>query len=320
MKGKLLAKPAPRKSAKRVPNLTFDFNAAVRRAAKDHPELSKNAIFIDAQKDKWERTADILSSVGVDEDDMGDLEKTVRDAKRLKTSFHLALHRDDKPPLSAVVFHRDRHPLYGDKSGPVDDAGTFDHETGHALTPDLEGTLAENTADAYAALRHLQRSGGDEKSIDYCGWKRAFIFMTTGMTSHLTTFTVDQIICDTKAADFLSLTPEETAAVAKAYASMHTPDKKELTRLKAAFRPLKKLPPQKALKKLARMTLKARKESPEFYLGARVLAGALKEGGVTLDGQDIVLKGGDWHDIRRALAKKAANLPPRHPLRRHLRD
>ncbi|MEZ0224033.1 MAG: hypothetical protein ACAH83_05730 [Alphaproteobacteria bacterium] len=315
-----MGKPSSRKKPTPVPNLRFDFNAAVRRAAKDHPELSKNALFIDAQKDKWERTADILSSVGVDDDDLGDLAKAVRDAKRLKTSFHLSLHRDDKPPLSAVVFHPDRHPLYGDKSGPVDDAGTFDHETGHALTPDLDGTLAENTADAYAALRHLQRTGGEEGSIEYCGWKRAFIFMTMGTTSHLTTFTVDQIICDAKAADFMSLTPEETAAVAQAYASMHTPDKKELTRLKAAFRPLKKLPPQKALKKLARMTLKAPEDSQEFYLGARVLAGALKEGGVTVDGQDIVLKGSEWKKIRRDLAAKAANLPPKHPLRRHLKD
>jgi hypothetical protein len=314
-----LAKPAPRKSAKNAPKLTFDFNAAVRRAAKDHPELSKNALFIDAKNDKWEKTADILSSVGVDEDDLGDLAKTVRDAKRLKTSFHLALHRDDKPPLSAVVFHPDRHPLYGDKSGPIDDAGTFDHETGHALAPDLDGTLAENTADAYAVLRHLQRTKGEEKSADYCGWKRAFIFMTMGTTSHLTTFTVDQIICDAKAADFLSLTPEETAAIAKAYASMHTPEKKELSRLRAAFRPLKKLSPQKALGKLARMTLKAPEDSAEFYLGARVLAEALKEDGVIVDGQEIILKGSEWKKIRHDLAAKAANLPSKHPLRRHLK-
>ncbi|TAL33851.1 MAG: hypothetical protein EPN97_08820 [Alphaproteobacteria bacterium] len=314
-----MAKPAPKKSAKRVPNLKFDFNAAVRRARKDHPELAKNALFIDAQKADWEETADILASVGVDEDDLDDLKKTVRDAKRLKTSFHLALNREDAPPLSAVVFHADRHPLYGDKNGPIDDAGTFDHETGHALTPEMEGTLAENTADAYAALRHLQRTGGEGKSIDYCGWKRAFIFMTTGAISHLTTFTIDQIICDAKAADFMSMTPEETAAVAKAYAAMHTPEKKELTRLRAAFRPLRKLPPQKALKKLARMTLKAPEDSQEFYLGARVLAGALKEGGVTVDGQDIVLKGSEWNDIQRALDKKTANLPPKHPLRRHLK-
>lgn len=318
--GKLLAKAAKKKSATRVPNLRFDFNAAVRRAAKDHPALSRNAIFIDAQKDKWEKTADILSSVGVDDDDLADLGKTVRDAKRLKTSFHLALNRDDKPPLSAVVFHTDRHPLYGDKSGPIDDAGTFDHETGHALAPDLDGTLGENTADAYAAMRHLQRTGGEEKSLDYCGWKRAFIFMTTGTVSHLTTFTLDKILCDRKTTDFLSLTPDETVAIAKEYARLNTPDKKELARLRAAFRPLKKLPPQKALKKLARITLKAPEDSPEFYLGARVLAGALKDGGVTVDGQDILLKGGEWKNIRRDLAAKAANLPPKHPLRRHLKN
>ena len=303
------------KKHKGISKLSFDFNAAAKQAAKEHPKL-KNTLFIDAAKDKWPQTADILAEMDVDEDDIRELGKTVSDARRLKTSFHQVIERGKKKALGAVVFHQDRHPLYGSAPGPADDAGTFDHETGHALSPEASGTPAENMADAYASLRHLQRFDGDTADLDYCAWKRAMVFMQTGATSHLTTFTVDKIIIDQKTADFLSLSPKETAAIAKDYARLNTPDEKKIQKLQKDFKPLKKLPPRQAFRKLARITLKAEPDSPTFYLGARILAGALKKGGVTLDGKKIVLNGAEWDDLREKLADKVKTLPPTHPLRR----
>src|SRR5690606_22567515 len=124
----------------------------------------------------------------------------------------------------------------------------------------------------------------------YCGWKRAAIFIKSGTISHLTTFTVDKILCDSQTADFMSLSPQETLAVARDYAKKNTPSPEKLKSLSKTFGPLGKMPLQQAFRKLGEITLKADKNSDAFYLGARVLSGALQEGGVTLDGRSIVLK------------------------------
>jgi hypothetical protein len=293
--------------------LSFDFNAAARRAHRDHPEL-RHTLFINAANDDWPDVAGFLLEQDVPEEDIDTLHATFREARKLRTSFHQVVDGGGHP-LGAVVFHPDRHPLYGPERGIVDDAGSFDHETGHALSPDATETPGENLADAYAALRHLQRFGGKAEDIDYCAWKRAMIFMETGSTSHLTTFTIDKIIVDRKSADFMSLTPQETAAIARSYAKKNTPGDKRLRRLRKDFRPLRGLPPKEALRKLARITLKADPESDTFYLGARILSGALRDEGAVIDGREINLKGPAWDDLREKLDARIGELPARHPLR-----
>ena len=310
-----VAKPRPKNSA--TPNLRFDFNAAVRGTRADYPELKKHAMFVDAAGDRWSDIEETLDRLAVDEEDIAAVHKTFKDAKRLKTSFHIAVTRGGvEEPFSVVVFHADKFPLFGRQSGFTDDICSFDHETGHALTPLREGTPAENIADAYAALRHLQRAGNDAEALDYCAWKRAFIFVTTGKTSHLTTFTLDKIICDRKTADFISLDPAEIAAVAKAYAKANTPSKKELEALADDFKSLRKKPLKDAFKRLARITLSANDNSDTFYLGARVLKGALKSGGATVDCEDINLIGHQWDRVREKLDARIAGLPKGHPLKR----
>ena len=312
-----MAKPHPKKTG--PTQLRFDFNAAVRDTRADYPELRKHALFIDAAHDKWQDIQDTLDSLAVDEDEIAAVRKTFKDAKRLKTSFHIAVSRDGiDEPLSAVVFHPDKFPLFGKQRGFTDDICSFDHETGHALTPELEGTPAENIADAYAALRHIQRSDGDAEALDYCAWKRAFIFVTKGSSTHLTTFTLDNIICDRKTADFVSLDPAETAAIAKSYAKLNTPTKRELDALTKDFKSLRKLPLKDAFKKLARITLAANDDSSTFYLGARVLQGALKPGGNVVDGEAFELTGHDWDRLRQKLNARIEDLPKKHPLKRQI--
>ena len=313
-----MAKPHPKKREHSRSALRFDFNAAAQQARREYPALRKHAMFIDASNDNWRDIEYTLDHLAVDEEDIESVHKTFNDARRLKTSFHLAVTRGgEEEPFSAVVFHPDRHPLYGTARGAVDDAATFDHETGHALTPELHGNPAENVADAYASLKHLQRSGGEADSLDYCSWKRALVFVTTGIPTHLTTFTVDKILCDRKTADFMSLTPAETAAIAIEYAKHNAPSKKELSALAKDFKPLKNLPLKDAFRKLAQITFAAEDDSDTFYLGARVLQGALQKGGTVYDGQEINLDGPSWDRMRRQLDKRLRDLPKNHPLRPH---
>lgn len=308
-----MKKPARKRGA--GSKLAFDFNKAAQKALKDHPQLKNKVMFFDAKNDNWKNAAELLLQKEASEEDVKDLARGVREARKLKTSFCQALELDNGKSLTVMVFHSDKHPLFGTKSEMTDDACTFDHELAHALTPKLEGTPSENTADAYAVLRHLQR-GGDGEDMDYCGWKRAAIFIKSGTTSHLTTFTVDKILCDSQTADFMSLSPQETLAVAKDYAKKNTPSPEKLKSLSKTFGPLGKMPLQQAFRKLGEITLKADKNSDAFYLGARVLSGALQEGGVTLDGRSIVLKGKEWDKLKKALDSKIATLPANHALRR----
>jgi len=298
------------------PSARFDFNKAARKAMKDHPELRGNTLFIDAANTDFAEIKKALLEKDVDEEDIKDLAKTVRDAKRLKTAFHQEYDWGRKKPLHVIIFHPDKHPVFGKEHGERDDAGTFDHETGHALSPHATGTLAENTADAYAALRNIQRFGGDTADLDYAGWKRAAIFILSGVTSHLTTLTLDKIVCDAATADFISLTPAETLRIAEEYAKLNTPSEERLKKLKEDFSGLKGLALEDTFRKVAAATLAAKEDSDTFYVGARVLQGALQKGGQKLDGRHIELKGGEWDDVREKLSEKTSALPQQHPLRR----
>ena len=312
------AKPKKQPATSAGTSLRFDFNAAAKRAQKDHPELRGNMLFIHAGAVAPDAHSDDLVNQGVDDDEITDVEKMVRDAKRLKTSFHLAVSREGKKkPLGVLVFHPDRHAVFGPKPGAADDFATFDHETGHALLPQFNGTKSENAADGFAALRHFQRFDADARAnLEYAGWKRAAVAMLLGKNSHLTTFTLDKIICDAQTANFSSLTPAQTKKIAAEYAEKCTPSAKRLAKIGHDFAPLKNMKPQEAMEKLAAITLKAKPDSDTFYLGARVLAGAFAKGGIRLNGRKIDLSGAEHAQLRMKLAAKIEKMPKNHQLRK----
>lgn len=314
----MTAKPKKQPATSVGTSLRFDFNAAAKRAQKDHPELRGNMLFIHAGAVAPDAHSDDLVNQGVDDDEITDVEKMVRDAKRLKTSFHLAVSREGKKkPLGVLVFHPDRHAVFGPKPGAADDFATFDHETGHALLPQFNGTKSENAADGFAALRHFQRFDADARAnLEYAGWKRAAVAMLLGKNSHLTTFTLDKIICDAQTANFSSLTPAQTKKIAAEYAEKCTPSAKRLAKIGHDFAPLKNMKPQEAMEKLAAITLKAKPDSDTFYLGARVLAGAFAKGGIRLNGRKIDLSGAEHAQLRMKLAAKIEKMPKNHQLRK----
>ncbi|MDE1153178.1 MAG: hypothetical protein PW788_11640 [Micavibrio sp.] len=295
--------------------LRFDFTEAARKAVKDHPELRRNTLFIDAKNDVWLEPSPIIEKI-IDNDEMDTIEDVVKTARRLKTSFAQAVELDRKKTAHALIFHPDQHPLYAPQKGAADDFGSFDHETGHMLAPDTHDTAGENAADAYAMLRHLQRFGDASADAEYCGWKRALVFALTGTTSHVTTFTVDRIVVDAKTASVTSLTPKQTAAIARDYAKLHTPDAARLKELRIAFRYVIKKPPNAAtFREIARIALRADVNSDAFYLSARILAAPLSKTGVIYNGNKITLSGHEWDEVRQRLEKKLEKLPPQHALK-----
>ncbi len=309
------AAPTPEKKAAES-TFAFDFRAAARKAVHDHPEIKKNTVFVDAANDDYIAAPRVMQKLDDDDDAHDELKKTVRTAKRLKTSFSDTIFLDQKHYIKSVVFHRDRHTLYDPDNRAIDDIGTFDHETGHVLSPEAQGTLAENTADAYAALRHVQRFDGQKTDLEYAAWKRSVMFIASGQTSHLTTFTLDKIIIDRATANFVSLTPAETAAIAKTYAHTHTPDEDRLKTLARDFRAARdKKVSEATFLRIAGITLRADPASDTFYMGTRALMTPLSRGKIKLDGKTLAFKDPKWDAIRAKLDKKTASLPAAHPLR-----
>lgn len=314
--------PKPRRTPEKdistddISTFRFDFREAARKAVKDHPEIAKNTVFVDAANDDYIAMPRVMDKLEDDDGAAEELQETVRVAKRLKTSFSDTIHLDSKRHIRSVVFHSDKHPLYDRANRAVDDVGTFDHETGHVLSPETHGTLAENTADAYAVIRHVQRFDGQKTDIGYASWKRAVQFIMAGKTSHLTTFTVDKILIDRASADFVSLTPAQTAKIAKEYARQHTPDEARLKSLARAFRAArdKKLT-QETFRRIAAITLRADVQSDAFYIGTRALLEPLQNGSATYNGRNVRLTGSEWDGIKARLEQKIAALPPAHPLR-----
>lgn len=306
--------------AKKLPNVRFDFNAAVHKARTDHPQLKRRAVYIDATQEDWLMSV-VAQRPALEKNDEAcdELEEAVKKARSLRSSFCTAIDTGRGKDVKAVVLHRDRFPLYDSKDREIDDIGTFDHETAHVLHETAKGstTKGENIADAFAVMRHFQRYAGQTTEIDYCGWKRALVFMLSGVDTHLTTFTVDKITLDAKSADFVSLSPKQTAAIARTYAERFSPKAKALEKLKRDFKKMAgKKHSQEALSILTDITLAAPIDSDTFYLGARVLAPALKKGGATLDGKTVALDGERWRIVAQKLDKKIARLPQEHALRR----
>ena len=91
------------------------------------------------------------------------------------------------------------------------------HETGHALIPN-DALSTEFAADAYAALRLLQRFGSQAKAfLSMLSWARAIGSVFNGV-DHLTTTVLDKIIDDSaRHNNFMGLNPEKTIARAQAY-------------------------------------------------------------------------------------------------------
>lgn len=293
------------KKAPALKSPRFDFNKAARKALKDHPQLKGRTLFISAANDDFAVIENKLLDLDVDDDDIEELGKTMRIARRDQTSFHQPLSRTGHAKqMGAVVFHADKHSVYGPTRGAVDDAATFDHETAHALTPEFNGTLAESAADCYAALRHLQREGGNDDALQYAAWKRAAISLLSGTTSHLTTPALDKLLIDAKTADFLSLTPAETLALAKKYAQDNTPPAPRLKKLAADFNSVRGLKGAAAFRKIVEITLAADAQSDTFKYGARVLQKAIENDSLVLDGKKVSLKGPEWQQVSRRLAQK----------------
>jgi hypothetical protein len=278
-------------------NLSFDFKQAVAQSLRDYPQLHYNTVFIDAAEHPQDTSPLTMHGTTVAQLKTFAREHFIKQNLSIacadgssfaltdtpQSYFALILGEKIVPTLEEQSF------LRGNKSF------FFDHELGHILTKRSEQNsafpLSECSADAFAAIRHIQRFGNDTGVLEHVAWYRAFKLVDRGQSLHFTTPVIDKIILDSKTQDFSKLSPLETVEAAKKYADDYTPVFRNIQNVKAEHREFADAPDGDMRRKLACLASTCLKTSDafSFYIGSRVFNAFFHPEGKTIKGQNTSL-------------------------------
>jgi hypothetical protein len=194
----------------------------------------------------------------------------------------------------------------------------FEHEAGHLVTPTgSDDRLAEATADAYMALRMLQRQGEDAvESLSRVSAMRAHGFLIDGLSEgYLTTTVIDKIIQDSKTIDFKALTPEDTANLATKYAEENYPEDTDIDFVYAAhdlyfkdiLASLNNPKEHKKIPELLAGTVLSSIHPLTFYIGAKLFQPFLQAEGSYSEGKKITLPKSIRQEAQTQILERAAH-------------
>lgn len=192
-------------------NIEFDFNKEVAQAYNDFPQLCEDTGFIDLSD-----PSRIILRAGQN----GKAARRLRRKLKRIGSCKAKVKSQTGEIFNLVAFHPKRRLKV--LSGDACKFRTLDHEIGHCLISGDGPIFNENAADAFAAIRSLQRFGNIEDLI-LLSAARSYNLMTIADGEHLSSPMLNQIIKDSEHIDFKSLSFEETIQKAKDYADKFTP-------------------------------------------------------------------------------------------------
>lgn len=187
------------------------------------------------------------------------------------------------------------------------------HEAGHALV--LKGLdadrppLKESAADAYAALRLLQRFGAAAVPfLSQFSWLRANQAVAGGDTMHLTTTVLDKIILDSAQRNLSRLNHDEIIQLARTYAKALAPKKRTLTSAEKIFAHVRKNIPAGEAPEIAHVlasgSLAAQPDNFSFYILAKYAQPFfLATENFIFNGKRVKAKDPDYHAQMRAQAE-----------------
>lgn len=242
----------------------FDFNEAVADFYTVHPDLKDKVFFIDpaagsvAHPDPaiMQELVDFISKTDAGKEHM---QPIIANCAKNKTSY---CHPNG--PGGGFVFvysGADAQRFTKQHSHATELQFIFDHETAHAIVEDGRSDnrfLAESIADAYAAVRHLQRSGGDTQFIEDMMLARATdtVFRENGILN-FSCPVIEKILEDAKTVPFEKFSPAETVSYVTAIAQQHTPDGPALRSLHENLAALKDRPTLSGLQNVVATTTDA---------------------------------------------------------------
>ncbi len=310
------------------------FNAAVNEAVEQYPVLKGRFLFVNAGELTMQHDIDPRRTGFRDERDIqqfaGQMVQEAQGGSAFATKIQeLGVHVMTYNPLPFRLFTTQDQPY------EMEAMATFYHELGHLVAPAAFGSptegLAENVADVFGILRHIQKYGDESKAIEMGSWGRAWRFVLTGQGDHFTTLSIDAMPKLLEKLDVQALTPAETAALSARVALQNTPHMEVMATVARNFRDVQKTIAQtrslsKGLKALAEITLSDDHEKSETYFTFRIGSSALQrflDGKVNFDVETqkmlfgervsndtgpIKLEGEYWDGVRQRMADRRAQL------------
>ena len=197
-------------------DIRFDFNKEVARAYDDFPQLRNHTAFVDF--------ADPSLTIIQSNQQMTMSKRLKRNLKKIGSCVYPVKSTSGKEFNLVSLHPKKRLNVLNENT---DKYKTFDHEVGHCLIPGRKTIFRENAADAFGAIRYLQRFGRHE-DIAIVSAARSYYLMKDADWKHLSSPLLNQIVEDSKSFDFKSLSPEETVQKAKNYAERFTPSENDM--------------------------------------------------------------------------------------------
>jgi hypothetical protein len=278
------------------PNLSFHFNKAVAETLRDYPQLRDTTVFVNAAEHPHVNSPLTMhgqnNAIAKTASYVDNIRKSLKTSQANGSSY--AVSTFEQNGGYAVVLGAkkipvmDEHPL----THIVGKSFVFDHEVGHILSKRFgKKTVNECTADAFAALRHIQKFGKDTSFLRHISWFRAHGLLAYNHKIHFTSPVIDRIIFDSQHQDFSKLSPQQTLERAVKYADQYTPNEKNILKARQAHKGFDNQSGEKLFQRLKNLatTCLATPDKFSFYIGARVLNPFLEPSGKTINGETLSL-------------------------------
>lgn len=211
------------------------------------------------------------------------------------------------------------------KNAPIGQKLSFvlDHEIGHAVTAYGRAsahskTLHECCADAYAAMRQIQRFGAETGAVSDLRLRRAQRIVSLQgprHAAHFTSFTLDKVLEVAQTTPLQKLSAEQTARLAERIAIAHTPNDHVVDNVAKAFKhfqdALAQQPNDDTPYRMLAHTVLNTDDWEVFRWGAPVLRGYLKGDLADMQNGDKLIKvnhapleGMAWEGVARDLSQR----------------
>ncbi len=308
-------------------NDNFDFAALAAEIRRDFPDLAPRVYFVDTFKKQYihgDARADAhyerymavnpsLRNCLVNQIGKYSAQKNSMVFPGPNNDFFVLLYTDD-----------DGISLLG-KTTSLKQGLTFviDHEIGHVVTGygqagKLSRTLHECTADAYAAMRQIQRFDHGLNAVKSLQLRRAQRLVSlegTRHAEHFTSFVLDKIIESVDKLPLRQMTPQQTAHLADRFAVVHTPNDQVVKNVMEAFAPFQKMlaqqPGDDTPYRVLAQTVLDTKEWEVFRWGAPVLRGYIRGALSDMQNGDQLIKvnekplwGAGWDSVAKRLKER----------------
>jgi len=293
----------------------FDFDRAVAEARTEYPRETADTTFIN----------------GSDPDAIEQLYNWARkEGLRTIEWAHIFPYASNELPLSLsghkggtalMMFPHKPTPTFAgapDKCNQL----TFDHELGHivcgkGMANDLAADYTEHIADSFAVLRGLRRGTLQKSDIPAIAAQRDAGFLLRSDIDHLTSMSLDAIVINPKNLDYRALSPRQTIRLAEKHAAAFENKYKSYNQLDdvaAIGKPTRQSEglsiedrAEQRLHALTSICMNNKPSSMAFYLAARILTGAIKNGGLKyLDTEfKIDSNNAHWQDVLQNVTARA---------------